>query len=168
MPESIASTGAPACVGSRAVFSLHPAVLRSVHPGSRPGAGGPTGGRNPGSGPVLIDAGMMRAAPNLTVIGRAGVGYDTVDVPEASRRGIPVVYTPGHGLGRGGAHPLIDAGRRQEPPPLAPRASGRGVEKTAIGGGTWTCEGPRWESSGTAASAGRSGGSWRLSIAGFW
>ncbi len=46
-------------------------------------------------GPVLIDAGMMRAAPNLRVIGRAGVGYDTVDVTEASRRGVPVVYTPG-------------------------------------------------------------------------
>ncbi len=46
-------------------------------------------------GPVLIDAEMMRAAPNLRVIGRAGVGYDTVDVAEASRRGVPVVYTPG-------------------------------------------------------------------------
>lgn len=46
-------------------------------------------------GPVLIDAEMMSAAPNLRVIGRAGVGYDTVDVAEASRRGVPVVYTPG-------------------------------------------------------------------------
>ena len=46
-------------------------------------------------GPVLIDVEMMRAAPNLRVIGRAGVGYDTVDVKEASRRGVPVVYTPG-------------------------------------------------------------------------
>ena len=46
-------------------------------------------------GPVPIDAEMMRAAPNLRVIGRAGVGYDTVDVAEASKRGVPVVYTPG-------------------------------------------------------------------------
>lgn len=46
-------------------------------------------------GPVLIDAEMMGAASNLRVIGRAGVGYDTVDVAEASRRGVPVVYTPG-------------------------------------------------------------------------
>lgn len=34
-------------------------------------------------------------SPALKVIGRTGVGYDTVDVEAASQRGIPVVITPG-------------------------------------------------------------------------
>lgn len=33
-------------------------------------------------------------AENLKVIGRPGVGYDSVDVVSASRHGIPLVYTP--------------------------------------------------------------------------
>lgn len=37
---------------------------------------------------------MMEAAPNLMVIGRHGVGYDTVDIAAASDLNIPVVYTP--------------------------------------------------------------------------
>ncbi len=39
--------------------------------------------------PALIDA-----APNLRAISRHGVGVDSVDVPYASARGIPVLYTP--------------------------------------------------------------------------
>lgn len=46
-------------------------------------------------GPLFIDAGILDAAPNLRVIGRSGVGFDTVDIEAASARGIPVVYTPG-------------------------------------------------------------------------
>ena len=42
-----------------------------------------------------IDAALMDAAPRLRVIGRHGVGYDQVDVPAATSRGIQVVYTPG-------------------------------------------------------------------------
>jgi D-3-phosphoglycerate dehydrogenase len=42
-----------------------------------------------------INAPLMDAAPNLRVIGRHGVGYDQVDVPAATARGIQVVYTPG-------------------------------------------------------------------------
>jgi D-3-phosphoglycerate dehydrogenase len=37
---------------------------------------------------------VMEAAPRLTVIGRHGVGYDTVDIAAATERGIKVVYTP--------------------------------------------------------------------------
>jgi D-3-phosphoglycerate dehydrogenase len=37
---------------------------------------------------------IMEAAPQLAVIGRHGVGYDTVDIAAATERGIPVVYTP--------------------------------------------------------------------------
>ncbi len=43
----------------------------------------------------VIDAALMDAAPRLKVIGRHGVGYDQVDVPAATERGIQVVYTPG-------------------------------------------------------------------------
>ncbi len=39
----------------------------------------------------------MDAAPNLKVIGRTGVGYETVDIPAATARGIPVVNAPGAG-----------------------------------------------------------------------
>ncbi len=95
MPESIASTG-PLPAWARELFS--PCTLLFSDQFTREAVLARVGPQVVGilaRGPVLIDAGMMRAAPNLTVIGRAGVGYDTVDVPEASRRGIPVVYTPG-------------------------------------------------------------------------
>ena len=42
-----------------------------------------------------IDAALMDRGENLRVIGRHGVGYDQVDIPAATERGILVVYTPG-------------------------------------------------------------------------
>jgi glyoxylate reductase len=42
-----------------------------------------------------MDAEAMDAAPHLKVISGFGVGYDYVDVPEATRRGILVCNTPG-------------------------------------------------------------------------
>jgi D-3-phosphoglycerate dehydrogenase / 2-oxoglutarate reductase len=42
-----------------------------------------------------IDAGLMDCSRNLKVIGRHGVGFDQVDVPAATERGIQVLYTPG-------------------------------------------------------------------------
>jgi D-3-phosphoglycerate dehydrogenase len=41
-----------------------------------------------------ITSQIMEAAPKLAVIGRHGVGYDTVDTKAAADLGIPVVYTP--------------------------------------------------------------------------
>ncbi len=41
-----------------------------------------------------VTAEVLAGAPRLRVIGRHGVGYDTVDITAASARGIPVVYTP--------------------------------------------------------------------------
>lgn len=41
------------------------------------------------------DGSAIEHSPNLKVIGRTGVGYDTVDVEAATARGIPVVLTPG-------------------------------------------------------------------------
>ncbi len=37
---------------------------------------------------------IISSAPRLKVIGRHGVGYDTIDIAAATERGIPVVYTP--------------------------------------------------------------------------
>lgn len=36
----------------------------------------------------------IEAAPHLRVIGRSGIGYDSIDVAAASERGIPVVIAP--------------------------------------------------------------------------
>ncbi len=41
-----------------------------------------------------LDAELLEAGPRLRAIGRAGVGVDNVDVPEASRRGIVVANAP--------------------------------------------------------------------------
>ena len=40
------------------------------------------------------DAALIDALPNLKVITSFGVGYDTIDVAAATKRGIPVGYTP--------------------------------------------------------------------------
>lgn len=41
------------------------------------------------------DANAIEHSPKLKVIGRTGVGFDTVDVKKATEKGIPVVITPG-------------------------------------------------------------------------
>ena len=41
-----------------------------------------------------ITRSILEAAPRLRVVGRHGVGYDSVDTAAASALGIPVVYTP--------------------------------------------------------------------------
>lgn len=43
---------------------------------------------------LRYDAGLMNRAPGLGVIARTGIGYDLVDVAEATRRGICVCNTP--------------------------------------------------------------------------
>ncbi len=42
-----------------------------------------------------IDAALIDASPQLKVISNMAVGYDNIDVPAASERGIPVGNTPG-------------------------------------------------------------------------
>ncbi len=41
-----------------------------------------------------VTAKVLEAAPNLKVIGRAGIGVDNVDIPAASRQGVIVMNTP--------------------------------------------------------------------------
>lgn len=44
---------------------------------------------------VTVTQEVLDAAPNLKVIGRAGVGVDNVDIPAATARGVVVMNTPG-------------------------------------------------------------------------
>ena len=41
-----------------------------------------------------VTAELLDAAPNLKVIGRAGIGVDNVDIPAATARGVVVMNTP--------------------------------------------------------------------------
>ncbi|MEM6552480.1 MAG: NAD(P)-dependent oxidoreductase [Planctomycetota bacterium] len=41
-----------------------------------------------------VNNNLLDQAPNLRVVGRAGVGLDNIDVPACRARGIAVVYTP--------------------------------------------------------------------------
>jgi D-3-phosphoglycerate dehydrogenase len=41
-----------------------------------------------------VDAALLAGAPRLAVIGRAGAGYDNIDIAAASQAGIPVVFSP--------------------------------------------------------------------------
>jgi D-3-phosphoglycerate dehydrogenase len=43
----------------------------------------------------VVDAALMDCGRALKVVGRHGVGYDQIDVPAATERGILVLYTPG-------------------------------------------------------------------------
>jgi phosphoglycerate dehydrogenase-like enzyme len=44
---------------------------------------------------IVVDATALDSMPQLRVIARTGVGTEKVDVAEATRRGIPVIITPG-------------------------------------------------------------------------
>ncbi|MGD9043774.1 MAG: phosphoglycerate dehydrogenase [Desulfobacterales bacterium] len=41
-----------------------------------------------------VDADLLKAAKNLKVVGRAGIGLDNVDIPEATKQGVVVMNTP--------------------------------------------------------------------------
>jgi lactate dehydrogenase-like 2-hydroxyacid dehydrogenase len=43
---------------------------------------------------LKVDSALMKRAPRLRVVANVAVGYDNVDVPEATRRGIVVTNTP--------------------------------------------------------------------------
>ncbi|PKN33231.1 MAG: phosphoglycerate dehydrogenase [Deltaproteobacteria bacterium HGW-Deltaproteobacteria-19] len=49
---------------------------------------------------------IIAAADNLKVVGRAGIGLDNVDIPEASKRGIVVMNTPGGNTITTGEHAI--------------------------------------------------------------
>ncbi|HHX85065.1 MAG TPA: phosphoglycerate dehydrogenase [Actinomycetales bacterium] len=43
---------------------------------------------------TTVDAEVLAAAPNLKIVGRAGVGLDNVEIPAATERGVMVVNAP--------------------------------------------------------------------------
>ena len=47
------------------------------------------------AGADVVDEALLAAAPDLRTVARHGVGYDTVDVPACTRRGIAVSITAG-------------------------------------------------------------------------
>lgn len=46
---------------------------------------------------AVVDSAFLDSAPAMRVLARTGVGVDLVDLDAATRRGIPVVITPGSG-----------------------------------------------------------------------
>lgn len=46
-------------------------------------------------GSVVVDAEILDRAPRLKAVSRTGVGFDSVCIPDATARRIPVLYTPG-------------------------------------------------------------------------
>ncbi|MDK6923953.1 hydroxyacid dehydrogenase, partial [Escherichia coli] len=43
---------------------------------------------------TTVDQEVLEAAPNLKIVGRAGVGLDNVDIDTATKRGVMVVNAP--------------------------------------------------------------------------
>lgn len=54
----------------------------------------------------IITDEMMGRLPDLKIISRIGVGYNTIDIPAATRRGIAVLTTPGAGAEAVSEHSL--------------------------------------------------------------
>jgi D-3-phosphoglycerate dehydrogenase len=48
-------------------------------------------------GVTKVSASVIESGHELQVIGRTGTGYDNIDIAAATKRGIPVVFTPGAG-----------------------------------------------------------------------
>lgn len=55
---------------------------------------------------TLVDEAVFRAAPNLRVVARAGVGVDNIDVEAATRAGVLVLNAPGANAVSAGEHTI--------------------------------------------------------------
>jgi D-3-phosphoglycerate dehydrogenase / 2-oxoglutarate reductase len=82
-----------------------------------------------------VNAGMIAKAPRLKVIGRAGMGVDTIDVEEASRRKIAVLTAPGANSNSVAEYTfaLLLALCRKVPPAAASVAAGKWDRKAFEG-----------------------------------
>ena len=82
-----------------------------------------------------VNAGMIAKAPRLRVIGRAGMGVDTIDVEEASRRKIAVLTAPGANSNSVAEYTfaLLLALCRKVPPAAASVAAGKWDRKAFEG-----------------------------------
>ena len=107
-----------------------------------------------------IDAELFDAAPNLRVVSNMAVGFDNIDVAEATKRGIPVGNTPGvltETTADFAFALLMAAGRRG-----CRKETGTRGPETGRPGARWCCwdrtsTARRWVSSGL----GESGWRWR-------
>ena len=82
-----------------------------------------------------VDAELLAAAPRLTVVGRAGVGVDNVDVPAATARGILVINAPTANVVSATEHTfaLLFSLLRQVPSASASMAQGRWDKSKFVG-----------------------------------
>jgi D-3-phosphoglycerate dehydrogenase len=82
-----------------------------------------------------VNAAMIAKAPRLKVIGRAGMGVDTIDVEEASRRKIAVLTAPGANSNSVAEYTfaLLLALCRKVPPAAASVAAGKWDRKAFEG-----------------------------------
>jgi lactate dehydrogenase-like 2-hydroxyacid dehydrogenase len=65
----------------------HASLLRKIGPSVRAICTGSHTG-------VRTDEAMMALCPGLKIIGNFGVGYDTIDIPAAAKRGVVITNTP--------------------------------------------------------------------------
>ena len=84
---------------------------------------------------VKVTAEVLREAPNLRVIGRAGVGVDNVDLPAATEHGVLVMNTPGGNAVSVAEHTLalMLAMARAVPQASASTRAGRWEKKKFLG-----------------------------------
>jgi D-3-phosphoglycerate dehydrogenase len=82
-----------------------------------------------------VDAALLAAAPKLTVVGRAGVGVDNVDVPAASARGVLVLNSPTGNVVSAVEHTfaMLLALLRRVPEAAASMAAGRWEKSKFVG-----------------------------------
>jgi D-3-phosphoglycerate dehydrogenase / 2-oxoglutarate reductase len=82
-----------------------------------------------------VDAALLAAGPKLSVVGRAGVGVDNVDVPEATARGVLVINAPTANVVSATEHTfaLLFALLRRVPAAAASMAGGKWEKSKFIG-----------------------------------
>ena len=68
---------------------------------------------------------MIQAAQQLTVVGRAGVGLDNVDVGAATARGVMVVNAPQSNVLSAAEHTMAATARSGPQCPTSPRCASR-------------------------------------------
>ena len=101
----------------------------------------------------LSDDVITAFAPSVRVIGRAGVGLDTIDLTTAEKRGIAVINQPAYAAAEVATHALallLALERRLSPSDAFVRPAGA-ARWTSAGSGRWTM--PLWAWSAVAGSA---------------
>lgn len=82
-----------------------------------------------------VTAEIIEAAPNLKVVGRAGIGLDNVDIPAASKRGIVVMNAPDGNATTAAEHAIamMTSLSRNVPQATASMKAGKWEKKSFMG-----------------------------------